>query len=119
MDKNPPAPTNNDDLKLIYSKDNGLAIETTEEILDVWGTLKEVKADIKQMGEQQDELEFKLKKFMAESTTLTHRESIKPIATWKSQKNNRFQLEDFKNDHPELHKKYIKDSPTRVLRIKK
>jgi len=119
LDKNPPAPTNNDDLKLIYSKDNGLAKETTEEILDVWGTLKEVKAEIKQMLEQQEDLEFKLKKYMAESTTLTYQGSVKPMATWKTQDNNRFQGEDFKQDYPDLHAKYTKNSPSRVLRLKK
>jgi len=115
----PPPPSNNDDLKLIYGQDSGGAIESTAEIEATLASLKSLKANIKTMDTEKTELEFLLKKYMEDNTTLLQAGSLKALATWKTQKNNRFQTPVFREDHPALCEQYTKNSPTRVLRLKK
>jgi len=116
--KNPPDPTNNDDLKLIYGIDNGKAIESNSDVAEIHASLKTLKKKIKKNEEVKLELEFALKKFMNHNTILLDTNNSKPLATWKVQDNNRFQVNDFREIHPDLAKQFTFNKPTRVLRIK-
>ena len=115
---NPPDPTNNDDLKLIYGVDKGTSIITTQEITDMFESLKALKYTTKRNNEIQLELEFEIKNYMKDNTTLLS-SNDKPMCTWKTQKNNRFQIDDFRSKHPDLAAAFTVNNPTRVLRLKK
>lgn len=119
LNLDPPDPINNNDLKLIYGYDNGTMIETTKDVTDAWRSLKKIKQEIKSLEQQQEEMEFQIKKYMGDHSTLTHINKGKFMATWKTQKNNRFQIHDFQIDHPKLTNEYTKNKPSRVLRLKK
>ncbi len=115
---NPPAPSNNDDLKLLYGIDSGKAIEATQDIRDAVAALKALKKDIKTKEKQQVDLEFTVKSYMKDAATLTVADLVKPILTWKTQDNNRFQTTDFQSEHPKLCAAFTLNKPSRVMRVK-
>lgn len=115
---NPPAPSNNDDLKLLYGIDSGKAIEATQEIRESVAALKAMKKEIKAKTTEQEALEFTIKSYMKDAAILTVAELPKPILTWKTQDNNRFQVGDFRSEHPELCTEFTLNNPSRVMRVK-
>lgn len=87
IDGNPPEPTDNADVALLYRRDKGLTISATPEIADVVLVLKQIKADIKNAEARADLAAMRIKSFMGDAAVLLGADG-KPIATWKSNKDS-------------------------------
>lgn len=79
----PPDPETFDDLKFLYARDNGQAIEATDEILAQLAEFRELSDQAKRIEERRDELKFGIQTFMEPNAILTAKGE--PVVTWKSQ----------------------------------
>lgn len=93
--------------ELMLQKDADDALDTLEELEENIKQLKEAKAAI------ENDLKNKLGK--AEAHTAI---SPKRLITWKSITSNRLDAKKLKEEHPEIHGKYVKQSTYRKLTIK-
>lgn len=112
----PPEPTTASDVIGMFSKDSGLSVEATHEIVDALNQLRDAKAVIKEHEPIVEELEARLKLFMRDAAVLTV--AGNPMATWKSQTSSRFDQSAFKVAHPDLFEQFKKTGESRVFRLK-
>lgn len=118
LPKIPPTPSNAlDALKLWKQAISGSIITANPDIADIVSEIKALKNQIKTLENLQNEHVTVLASFLKGSETLID-EKDRVLATWKSQNTNRFDLTRFKAENEELYNKYIKQSSTRVWRIK-
>lgn len=111
----PPAPVNVDDIKKLYSKDNGeMAEATNEQAVDI-GELRNLKEQIKALKEQEEAVASRLIMAIGEKTGLTL--GGKKAVTYKAMTTTRFSSTDFKKDYPDTYQSYAKTISTRVLRL--
>lgn len=103
----PPEPITEDDLELLYTTDNTEPLVATDDILAMHQSLKVIKDEYKKLEGAKDGLEFMLKKFMKDHTTLLGPDE-KPLTTWKRAKaSKRFNKEKFEQEHGDLYKSYL------------
>jgi putative phage-type endonuclease len=80
----PPAPSNLDDLKLMYPfGENNKTIKADGNVLELAKELKALKEDSKILDSRMDELKFSIQSFMQDSDTLID-DNNKKIITWKT-----------------------------------
>lgn len=112
----PPKPTALNEVNECFKRDNGNSIladcDTQESITE----LKRLKKEIKSLETQAELHETKIKQCLGESAILVDNHGNK-LASWKLQNSNRFNEKNFKTAHPELAKKFIKQSHSRVFRL--
>ena len=116
--KHPPEATTNNDIKQLYPEANGHSLEASPELADKIRVLKNLKATKNEMDKNIKGIELGIKKLMKDAQSITYGEDT--LATWKNNKpRTSFNQKEFKEDHPDLYQKYIKESgPIRVLRLK-
>ena len=116
--KHPPEATTNNDIKQLYPEANGHSLEASPELADKIRVLKNLKATKNEMDKNIKGIELDIKKLMKDAQSITYGEDT--LATWKNNKpRTSFNQKEFKEDHPDLYQKYIKESgPIRVLRLK-
>lgn len=112
-----PDPVTPEDVKWLYPKDSGDALDADIELLEACGDLKALKANAKELDAQIELLATKVKARMGAAAVLLGPDG-KPVATWKTQKTNRFDLGAFSEDYPDLKKQYGKESLSRVFLLK-
>lgn len=113
----PPDPMDFSDIKALFPLDNGKAIDATEEIAQKVADLKRVKATIKDLEEQEENLTFEVGNFISPNTALKW--DGKEIATWKAQSTTRLDGKKLEEELPEVAAKYKKQTIGRVLRLKR
>lgn len=125
---NPPAVVANDDetLKELYSNANEFMIElypdseetkkAMEALEDKVGYLQELKMHIKEMQDEQKEIETGIKEIIKDNLGI---KTQKYAITWKPQQKTTFDSKAFKEADPETYSKYTTTSTTRVMRISK
>ncbi len=110
-----PAPINVDDIKKMYSRDNGEMTEATnEQAIDI-GELRNLKEQIKALKEQEEAVASRLIMAIGEKTGLML--GGKKAVTYKAMSTTRFSSTDFKKSHPDLYQTFAKTTSTRVLRL--
>ena len=112
----PPEPQTTSDAERLFKKDNGSAVEADENTIETILTLKEMKAQKKELEAAIDGEEAKLKIAMKDASIITM--SGNPLATWKCQVTNRFNQKEFQEAHPALFEQFKRQSESRVLRLK-
>lgn len=117
QDRTPPPPINADDLVLLYPRDTGSAVVADEEIAQAHHDLIDIKAQLKELEQEKDVLEFQIKLAMDEHGILLDATGA-TLATWKAQFANRFNQKTFAHDYPELFQQYKTESTNRVFRLK-
>jgi predicted phage-related endonuclease len=105
------------DIKALYPKDNGLAIEATEEIYEKVRELDNLKYNIKRFEEEAEKIQLDVAEFISPNSALTYQG--KTIVTWKAQEASRLDQKALAAQHPDLFAKFKTVSTTRVFRIKK
>jgi len=113
----PPDPMVFSDIKYLFPKDNGEAIEATGEIATAVRELQRIKNDIKLLEEHESNLQFTIAEYISPNTLLTY--AGKELCSWKAQDTARIDQKLLKEEQPEIAAKYTTISSTRVLRIKK
>lgn len=106
-----------DDVKLLFPGDNGLPVDATPEIALKVRELAGVKAQIKDLEETEEALKQEIADFISPHAILNF--DGREIASWKGQRQTRFDEKRFKEEHPDLAAQYVKSSVIRVLRLKK
>ena len=86
QDRNPPDPTDPADVKWLYQRDGGTAIEADDELALICQRLKDMKADAKNLDGQIELVAAQIKARMGTAATLLYRG--KPLATWKNNKDS-------------------------------
>ena len=105
------------DIKYLFPKDDGSRIEATVQIAATVHEFARVKAQIKVLEEQADELQVQIADFISPHSVLTV--DGREIASWKSQDTARIDQKSLKEKAPEIAAKFTTISSTRVLRLKK
>lgn len=114
----PPQPITESDVKETYPLANGHSLEASPELADKIRVLKNLKATKKEMDQNIKGVELDIKKLMKDAQSITYGEDT--LATWNNTKpRTSFNQKEFKEDHPDLYKKYLKEgNPIRTLRLK-
>lgn len=113
----PPDPINFSDIKLLFPRDNGQAIEATPEIAEKVQQLADVKRRIKDLEDSVEVLTFFIADFISPHAVLTS--NGREIASWRGQGHSSFRSKDFKQAHPALAAEFTESQTVRVLRLKK
>jgi len=91
----------------LFAKDNGLTIEASDTVKEWADRLADVRARIKDMETDKEELEGRIKHYLGAASTLEYNGLV--LATWKASKDShRFDTDAFKKAHPELFSKFQK-----------
>lgn len=112
-----PDPIDFDDCKEIYKKSNGGTIEADSKTRDAVYRLAEVKAKIKLLESEEEDLQFHITAFMQPNAILTA--GGHEIASWKNQNDTRVDQKALKEEAPEVYMQYSRTKEIRVLRLKK
>jgi FtsZ-binding cell division protein ZapB len=99
-----------EELKNIQNNDT--ILQSNQEVNKIYNDLIKIKLSIKDLKEEQEKLENKLKLIIGKN------EGIKDIATWKTQSRETFNKEQYIEEHPEEYLKYIEVKSSRNLRLK-
>ena len=105
--RTPPDPVTFADIKLKYGYESREArIAATDEIIQAIHRLHELKA----LSDEEEALKTKIMLHLKEADTLVDGESV--LATWKASVKpvNRFDAKAFEVEHPDLYKKFLKES---------
>lgn len=112
-----PDPVTPEDVKWLYPKDSGATLDADEELAELCASAKGAKGAIKEHEADLEVYITKIKCRMGDASALLGPNG-KPIATWETQKTNRFDLGAFSEDYPDLKKQYGKESLSRVFLLK-
>jgi len=104
--RNPPEPTNDSDLALMYARDNGDALVASEEIEKEVYQLSILKYQVKALNKQIDEKKFLIEEFMAEYSCLLNGENDLIVTHKKTKDGTRFNAKRFQKAMPNLAKEY-------------
>lgn len=88
----------------------------TEEIENIFDSLKSLKRDIAALEKKEEELKSKICEFMKNDEILISRDGIK-LAIWKTQLSNRLDTFELKLQNPELYHQFIKQTSSRVFKL--
>ncbi len=86
QDRNPPDPTDPVDVKWLYQRDGGTAIDADDDLVLLCQQLKDMKANAKNVDGQIELIAAQIKARMGTAATLIYRG--KPLATWKNNKDS-------------------------------
>lgn len=86
QNRNPPEPTDPVDVKWLYQRDSGTAIDADDDLALICQRLKDMKADAKNLDSQIELIAAQIKTRMGTAATLLYRG--KPLATWKNNKHS-------------------------------
>jgi putative phage-type endonuclease len=114
---NPPDIMKFSDIKAIYPKDNGKAVEATTDIAEKVLELHNLKHQVKAWEERIETLQLDVAEFISPHSVLTF--NGKEIATWKAQDATRLDQKALDAAHPDIVKKFKVTTSTRVFRLKK
>jgi putative phage-type endonuclease len=103
-------------LAAIFPVDDGGKIELDQRIYTVVANLKAANVRAEVIASEIQGYEVAIKCYMGERATLTHRG--RPVATWKSGKVARFDVEGFRRSHADLSLQFTKSTNSRVFRLK-
>ena len=116
----PPADTNAADTLRRYPKSSkGLAADADAAIYGLWKSLKECRAELKDLEEREANLTDALKMATGEAETLSYTDTdtgeVRTLATWKSSLKEVFDEKAFQKEFPEKWMKYGKPETTVTL----
>lgn len=111
----PPDPVNAEDVKKLFTKDNGDMIEATNDDSVLVGELRNITAELKKLKAAEEELKEQLITRIGPHLGLTI--DGEKVVSYKSQTSRRFSSTQFKKDFPDLYEQYTVEATTRVFRI--
>ena len=114
--RDPPPPSTVSDIERMFSRDSGLAIQASDEIVEVFNALKSLKSKAKLLDSEIEDAERQIKLFLGEAAVLKF--GAQQLCSWKSQEANLFDITAFRAKHPAISDKFTKTSTSRVLRLK-
>ena len=116
QNRNPPPATSMDDIARLYKTNSGKTIEASTDVLCACNDLLEIKKRLSVLTKKKEELEEKIKLFMADATELKSGRTT--LATWRPQNKQTLDQLLFKESHPDIYEKFTKTVESRVFRLK-
>jgi len=125
-----PDPLDVDELELMFAQDNGQMKTVDASVFAIWQRYHELQEAHKTFSDEINAVKDQLRFAIAEAAGIQLGNELEgpqtpaieyaglPLATWRAQTANRFDITSFRKDHPEIAAAYTKPSTTRVLRIK-
>lgn len=114
----PPEPiSNTDTLKLYENSTFGATITADEKIYELLNEIKAHKTQIKRLTTIVKNKSTEIFNYMKDAEILLDPQG-NPLATWRNQSTTRFDAKAFKAEYNDLYTKYIKNSNSRVFRLK-
>ena len=113
----PPEPRSLSDLAKRYPKGTGSQVIAEPDVIEAVEDLRQVKMRIKELTDQQDALEIKVKLALGEASELVGADG-KPLATWRTQSRKALDTKGIQAAHPELAAQFTKIADSRVFRLK-
>ena len=106
-----PDPVNVRDMATKFKRHiEGKVVEVSDDILDAYHRLKEVKGNLSTLEDEKTELEDKLKMCFGDAEAISYDNAT--LATWKAAKDSvKFDEKAFKAANPDLWQKYAKTVP--------
>lgn len=111
-----PAPINGEDMLILYPDSTDGAVEATPGAYALYTELNQVRDRKDELETREEYLKTRLKEKLGESERLVC--GGKTLISWKSSTQNRLNTSEFRKDHPELYRKYIKQTKTRRFTVK-
>ncbi len=113
----PPEPITSEEAGKFWTVEEDSYLYAENEIKESINRVHYLKSDIKKLEDQKDKLELDLK------LTLKDKEGFKDeygniLVTWKSNEVKRFDLDSFKNTHPDIYGGFIKKTCSRTFRMR-
>lgn len=116
--KTPPDPTTTEDIKRYYPRSYGTTILGTEDDENLVQLLRKVKAEKKIAEVQEESLSNTLRQRIGVNDAILGGAG-KPMATWKSQSDNRLDVTRIRAERPDIVAEYELHGTKRVLLLKK
>lgn len=113
----PPEPISNDDLRILYPRDTGEIITATSEQEALVYRLAQYKAARKEAEKFEDEVSLQVKTLLRDAASLVS-STGEVLCTFKASDTTRFDVKPFRKDHPALAEQYSKTEPVRRLLVK-
>nr|AJG38131.1 hypothetical protein [bacterium enrichment culture clone fosmid MGS-K1] len=105
LGETPPEPATEDDVKTLYPVVKGKELEAADYTAEIYEKAKGIKTIIERLQDRHEKLETQLKIAMRDAEVLT--KDGETLATWKKMKDSRtFDMEAFREAHPELYEQY-------------
>lgn len=116
----PPAPTSAADVAAMFPKSQDKAVEITDDVLANINLYHDLQSQVKGLQEQMDAAKNSICAAFgdADRLVLTTDGAPKVFATYKTQTSGRVDTAKLKKDFPEVYEKVLKESTSRVLRLK-
>lgn len=112
----PPEPRSLEDAKKLWPNSSIATIEATPEISDALTALKEIKAELKELGQRKEFCELEVKKFMKDAEAV--RIGNKILATWKSNSVSRIDVTRLRHDLPKIAEDFTNEGTERRFLVK-
>lgn len=111
-----PDPINLADTALLYSSDNGEAIEADPDIMVDVEALKAIKAKQKNLADEEKDLKLSIASYMRDNAFLV--DGDQTLLTYKATTTNRVDSKALKSEFPDVYEAVIKSSTSKRLSIK-
>lgn len=107
----PPEPINEEDINKLYERTvEGKTVEAVPALIREIDRLRDVKAQIKTLEEEEETLQESVKLVLKDADTLLYKGEV--LATWKQAKDSqKFDEKLFKAEHKDLYEKYLNTKP--------
>jgi len=113
----PPPPQNREDVIKMFEKTQPTAIDADSEIMTAYEKLIEIKASIKELQKQEEELKEAIQLRMLDNEAVIDNFN-NTIITWKQSTRTTFDSKLFQQEQPELYQQFLKESKTRTFLVK-
>ena len=115
----PPAPDGSDSanemLRLLYPESNGQRVTLTAADMELVHEIKTLKRSVKASDAQLDELENRLRARLGDAETGWY-DGVK-VVSWPTIRSQRLDISRLKEERPEIHAEFLKESSYRALRV--
>lgn len=112
-----PPPSTLKEVSNLYPQDHGNERIITDQEDLILSELKKTRERINKLNNKKEQLELGIKMNMQDCAYLSNSDGD-VVASWKTQRTNKFKTKNFSKDNPDLYKKYVEENETRVFRIK-
>jgi len=116
QDRTQPPPINPEDVMRLYEWDDGDPIQANLEMVEHVDRLRDLKAKIRTLNKQKEEIEKEVKLYMGPNAILLH--DLMPLVSWKSHVATRLDIKRVKEDDPKVFEKYKKETIIRTFLLK-
>lgn len=111
VNREPVAPINAEDVRLLYQKSNGQSIEADGELIELLKQLREIKAQQDGIEELREPIVARIQELLGENEAAVY--GGKPLVTWKSSDSQRVDISRLRKERPDVAAEFVKTTQSR------